>query len=214
MEYGFMNWFGKKNKEPEVLVTNEDKKPVDVEVTIPEPIVTKVEYNGNPSGHVEFNTIIEFENVNYRVTSQNSHEVVRLNCVTKTYDFEDARDEEGCYGVYIKNIKEERWCKKLYITDQGRFFWQCVYGDDTVGYFPITRADMHKQLANWEDPDRMNKPTSTSDLSAGDWITKPGTYKNKHCMSSGRYYCSSETFFESYEVINKELYDTKLIEVF
>ena len=205
-------WFNRKSEEKTMEVDSTTQ--VERTVVIPEPTVTKEEYNGNPSGHTEFNTIIEFENVNYRVTSQNSHEVVRLNCVTKTYDFEDARDEKGFFGVYIKNIKEERWCKKLYITDQGRFFWQCVYGDDTVGYFPITRADMHKQLANWEDPDRMNKPTSTSDLSAGDWITKPGTYKNKHCMSSGRYYCSSETFFESYEVINKELYDTKLIEVF
>ena len=138
-----------------------------------------------------------------------------MNCVTKKYEFEDAYDEKERYGIYIKNVKEKRWCKKLYITDNGRFFWQCIYSDDSVKYIPISRISIQKELMIWENPNAMNNLIYHSDGSYdGKWITKPGTYKNKNCMSGDRYYWNWETFFESYEIINKELYDTKLIEVF
>ena len=95
-------WFNRKSKEKTTEVDSTTQ--VERTVVIPEPTVTKEEYNGNPSGHTEFNTIVEFENERYRVTSQNSREVVRLNCVTKKYEFEDAYDEKERYGIYIKRV--------------------------------------------------------------------------------------------------------------
>ena len=210
-----MNWkFWQKNKKKNV-----DNKVESQPIVIPEPIKEVVEFKGNIDNHNKFNVLLDVDGTMFRIKSEQSHEVVRLVC--KCYDrkikdrtIKSINIDEFVMLYYAHSITESSFIRRLFITDNGHFFYQNIYANGDVKYFKIDRYDIHKDMSIWENPNRMeiNLSNSNSYIYCH-YLVQPGNYANKtDAIESGKNTCDMETFFDSYEIINHERYD-QLIEV-
>ena len=193
-----MNWkFWQKNKK------KVDNKVESQPIVIPEPIKEVVEFKGNIDNHNKFNVLLDVDGTMFRIKSEQSHEVVRLVC--KCYDrkikdrtIKSINIDEFVTLYYAHSITESSFVKRLFITDNGHFFYQNIYANGDVKYFKIDRYDIHKDMSIWENPNRREINLSNSN-------------KND-AIESCKNICDMEIFFDSYEIINQERYD-QLIEV-
>lgn len=210
-------WFKKKSNDKVETENNksttEITKPETIEV--PTPVENRIDYNGKIEDHNDFNVIVDFERTKFRIKSSTSHEIVRLNCVTKEYEFNYISSTSGDTYHCVKKITITPYVKRLFITDSGRFFYQVIYCNNDVKYCPINRESIHKSMSVWESTDRMSKPISHDDSSYnGHWVVLPGKHDRSKITCSGPYTWNWASFIETYDIVDQKLYDTKLIEVF
>ena len=203
-----MNWkFWQKNKK------NADNKVEEQPIVIPEPIKEVVEFKGNIDNNNKFNILLDVDGDMFRIKDEQSHEVVRMVC--KCYDRKIKSIGVGdSYLYYAHSISESSFIRRLFVTDNGHFFYQNIISDDYVIYFDVDRQRIYKDMKIWENPNRreINLPY-TDGYVCGDYLTPPGTYDNKNdAIYSRKYTHAMEVFIDSYEIINQERYD-KLIEV-
>ena len=203
-----MNWkFWQKNKK------KNDNKVDEHPIVIPEPIKEVLEFKGNIDNHNKFNVLLDVDGDMFRIKDEQSHEVVRLVC--KCYDRKIKSINVGdSYLYYAHSISESSFIRRLFVTDNGHFFYQNIISDDYVIYFNVDRHRIYKDMKIWENPNRMeiNLPY-TDGYVCGDYLTPPGTYDNKNdAIYSGKYTHAMEVFIDSYEIIDQERYD-QLIEV-
>lgn len=203
-----MNWkFWQKNKK------NADNKVEEQPIVIPEPIKEVVEFKGNIDNNNKFNVLLDVDGDMFRIKDEQSHEVVRMVC--KCYDRKIKSIGVGdSYLYYAHSISESSFIRRLFVTDNGHFFYQNIISDDYVIYFDVDRQRIYKDMKIWENPNRreINLPY-TDGYVCGDYLTPPGTYDNKNdAIYSRKYTHAMEVFIDSYEIINQERYD-KLIEV-
>lgn len=181
-------------------------------IVIPEPTVQVHEYKGKID-HNEFNIILsDFYGNMSRIKSDNSHEVVRnvVKVYHNTFDFINV-DDISLH--YIEKVEEFQFVRRLFVTDNGHFFYQNIYKDDNVKYFPVDRNNIHRDMSIWESPNRKSMYLEHSEgCGSRQYIYPPGTYENMDALHDGEYHYSSETFIDSYEIIDQERYD-QLIEV-
>ena len=203
-----MNWkFWQKNKK------KNDNKVDEHPIVIPEPIKEVLEFKGNIDNHNKFNVLLDVDGDMFRIKDEQSHEVVRLVC--KCYDRKIKSINVGdSYLYYAHSISESSFIRRLFVTDNGHFFYQNIISDDYVIYFNVDRHRIYKDMKIWENPNRMeiNLPY-TDGYVCGDYLTPPGTYDNKNdAIYSGKYTHAMEVFIDSYEIIDQHRYD-KLIDV-
>lgn len=181
-----------------------------VPIVIPEPIREIEEYKGKID-HNEFNVLLDVDRTMYRIRNEQSHEVVRMVC--KCYHNKMKRIISDAHELhYVEKVEERSFVRRLFITDSGNFFYQNIYANDEVRYFPVDRKNVHKDMSIWENPKRNEIYLTHSESYGSCFIVPPGTYENSDCIVSGKYTYESETFIDSYEIIDKERYD-QLIEV-
>ena len=211
-----MNWkfWQKKDKDKD-----KDNKVEEQPIVIPEPINEVVEFRENIANHDKFNVLLDVDGTMFRIKSEQSHEVVRLVCKCYGRKIKDRTIKsiniDGFVTLYYAHsITESSFVKRLFITDNGNFFYQNIYANGDVKYFKIDRYDIHKDMSIWENPNRreINLSNSNSYIYCH-YLVQPGTYaSSKEVIESGKTTCDLETFFDSYEIIDQERYD-KLIEV-
>lgn len=213
-----MLWFNKKDEKTSECKKNNDcgSSPNEVPIVVPAPEEVKFEFNGKISDHEEFNVIIEDNKTRFRIKSSFAHEIVRLNCVTEEYKFDEFVTSTGETRHFVKRIDFTPYVKRLFITDSGRFFFQVIRRDNTSAYVPMSHTGVQRQLSVWESSDRLSNPLQCcQDPFQGHWVVSPGTYSgSSNVPVSNQFVWNWASYVESYEVINQELYDTKLIEVF
>ena len=204
-----MNWkFWQKNKKK-----NADNKVEEQPIVIPEPIKEVVEFKGNIDNNNKFNVLLDVDGDMFRIKDEQSHEVVRMVC--KCYDRKIKSIGVGdSYLYYAHSISESSFIRRLFVTDNGHFFYQTIFSDKYAIYFNVDRQRIYKDMKIWENPNRreINLPY-TDGYVCGDYLTPPGTYDNKNdAIYSGKYTNAMEVFIDSYEIIDQERYD-KLIDV-
>ena len=204
-----MNWkFWQKNKKK-----NADNKVEEQPIVIPEPIKEVVEFKGNIDNHNKFNVLLDVDGDMFRIKDEQSHEVVRMVC--KCYDQKIKPIRVGdSYLYYTHSISESSFIRRLFVTDNGHFFYQNIISDDYVIYFDVDRHRIYKDMKIWENPNRreINLP-HTYEYVRGNYLIQPGTYANmEDAIESEKYTYDMEVFIDSYEIIDQERYD-KLIEV-
>lgn len=204
-----MNWkfWHKKNKK------NADNKVEEQPIVIPEPIKEVVEFKGNIDNNNKFNVLLDVDGDMFRIKDEQSHEVVRMVC--KCYDRKIKSISVGdSYLYYAHSISESSFIRRLFVTDNGHFFYQNIISDKYAIYFNVDRQRIYKDMKIWENPNRreINLPY-TDGYVCGDYLIPPGTYDNKNdAIYSGKYTHAMEVFIDSYEIIDQERYDN-LIEV-
>lgn len=182
-------------------------------IVIPEPIREIEEYKGK-NDHNEFNVLLDVDGLRtmYRIRNEQSHEVVRIVC--KCYDNKMKRIISDAHELhYVEKIEERSFVRRLFITDAGNFFYQDIDANDEVIYWLADRADIHRAMKIWENPQRKSIYLMHSEgCGCRQYIYPPGTYENTDALPDGEYHYTQETFIDSYEIIDQERYD-QLIEV-
>lgn len=205
-----MNWkFWKKKTNTK----NVDNKAEEQPIVIPEPIKEVEEFKVNIADHDKFNVIINVDGNMWRIRNEQSHEVVRMVC--KCHDRRIKSIWVGdSYLHYTGSISESSFVRRLFVTNNGNFFYQEIYANDYVRYFSIDKYRVHHDMNIWENPNRREiNLTHTDGYVCGNYLIPSGTYDNKNdAIDFGKYTHDLETFFDSYEIIDQERYD-KLIEV-
>lgn len=204
-----MNWkFWQKNKKK-----NADNKVEEQPIVIPEPIKEVLEFKGNIDNNNKFNVLLDVDGDMFRIKDEQSHEVVRMVC--KCYDRKiKSISVGGSCLYYAHSISESSFIRRLFVTDNGHFFYQNIISDNYVIYFDVDRHRIYKDMKIWENSNRreINLPY-TDGYVCGDYLTPPGTYDNKNdAIYSRKYTHAMEVFIDSYEIIDQERYD-KLIDV-
>ena len=179
------------------------------------------EYKGCIDNHNSFNEFIDVDNTVCRVMSEHSHEIMRMTLRHYRNSFERVKvgmNRENSYVShitmpYVSSTAEITWVKRLFVTDNGKFFYQIIGNDDDVSYFYMTREAVQKDMKQWENPNFKTTPIDTSiGFGAGESVLDPGTYPNKDSLPNTVYVNCWETYIDSYEIIDQKRYDG-LIEV-
>ena len=204
-----MNWkFWQKNKKKNV-----DNKVEEQPIVIPEPIKEVVEFKGNIDNHNKFNVLLDVDGTMFRIKDEQSHEVVRM--VWKCYDRKIKPIRVGDSYLYYTNIiSESSFIRRLFVTDNGHFFYQTIFSDKYAIYFNVDRHRIYKYMKIWENPNRrkINLPY-TDGYACGNYLIQPGTYANmEDAIESESDTHGMEAFIDSYEIIDQKRYD-QLIEV-
>lgn len=116
-------------------------------IVVPISKKTVNEYKGCIDNHNNFNEFIDVDNTVFRVMSEHSHEIVRMTLRNYRNSFEWVKvgmNYEKSYVStitmpYVSSTTETAWVRRLFITDNGKFFYQIINNDDTVKYFYVSR---------------------------------------------------------------------------
>lgn len=200
-------WFKKKDVEVKAPM----RVPVDEKIVIPEPEIVTRHYTGKIENHNDFNLIIDVNGTPFRVKSDASHEVVRMKCSRRDYEFDTEVIKNGISVYYVTYTKVTEMIKRLFVTDKGNFFYQYIYFDDSCRFYYVARNDMLRDMSNIEVPAETREPF---EISGGclKSVIKPGIYENTQSLKYARDRYRWEACVDSYEIIDQDRYD-QLIEV-
>lgn len=99
-------------------------------IVVPISKKTVNEYKGCIDNHNSFNEFIEVDNAVCRVMSEHSHEIMRMTLKHYRNSFEWVKigmNREKSYVStitmpYVSSTIETTWVRRLFITDNGKFF--------------------------------------------------------------------------------------------
>lgn len=184
-------------------------------IIIPEPTIEVEDDVSDINSHNDFNTLMKIDDEMFRILSEHSHEIVRLTCQCQNNEFSSAPNAYNGlnYACYISKISKYNMTKRLFVTDNKRFFYQNVYNNNSVKYCYASRANVQNDMAKWEKTNEAPVLLRhCEDAYSGYCPYIPGTYADIKNISCGTYEYNWTIYVNSYEVIDKERYD-KLIEV-
>lgn len=161
--------------------------------------------------HGNFNLILDHT---YRIDSRNAHEVFRVRGTGRTYslgntwDITNNHEFKRCWDFYIKGETKYHFIVRVFKTEKGRYFMQCIMGDGSVFYQIMELAKVQRLVESWESGDK----TYPEEPGRFDYVPKPGKYKviegtiefrNENNMSISK----CHEIIDSLEVIDKNSYD-------
>lgn len=181
-------------------------------IIIPEPTIEIEDDVSNINNHNDFNVLMKVDGEMFRVVSEHSHEIVRLTCECQDNEFKCVPNTyNSClryiYACYISKTVKYKMTKRLFVTDNGRFFYQNVYNDNSVDYYYASRADVQNDMIIWEKTNEAPmRLRHCEDAYSGDCPYISGTYTDIRDISVGTYEYNWAIYVNSYEVIDKERY--------
>lgn len=199
----FSIWLFKKH-----LVEKQDiEETCSKSIIIPEPTIEIKDDVSNINDHNGFNVLMKVDGEMFRVVSEHSHEIVRLTCECKDNEFKYVPNTCYLYPCYIFKTVKYKMTKRLFVTDNGHFFYQNVYNDNSVKYYHVSRAYVQNDMEKWEKTNEAPVLLRHSEDAYGGYYPYiPGKYADIKDASCGTYEYNRTIYVNSYEVIDKERY--------
>lgn len=203
----------KKNKKAETAAEEEKL----IEFVVPETTITESEIpQHDPSVHDNFNVIKNGkDNLMYRLISDKSKEIMRLTCTGHEYTFDyisrlTGKDLFSYDAQYMKGDFRYHFITRVFVTDNGKYFYQYIRSNGTAAYDIQSKADIQALLKKCESTEKIKYFDRTDGYNY--WPAIPGTYTKDTFKTVDTCCRNHDEFIDSYEIINKELYD-KIIDV-
>jgi len=214
----------------------------DYKLTIPE-----VEEYNSPipvisDSHDDFNALVtDSDGLTYRIMSEHSKEILRLNCFHQDYQYSNVIDlmsdsdagkyinslckykseyrdyYYGEYSKYMKSKTRRHFIMRLFETDNGRHFFQHIDANESLKCtYKITDLKMIGNIINCIETKDGRFSVGPTLYSSYPIVKKPGTYSISEYLKSGDTMLVELEFGTyhicSHEIIDQKKYD-KLIEI-